>query len=193
VLAARTVETLTAALIHTEAAADQAGWDATPALIGLFDRTVTSRDHNIEIDPFPLDAATWQIPDPQRPGQNLPVPVVLQAITDTLASPAAPAWLRDWLRERGRTLIGFGFLCEGWVTSGYPGYRPGDLNAVPAMADAEVRILTACDTDGHFYQVTRERGANTPTVIVLTQPTPSIRATTVTNALYRLTAFADHR
>ena len=192
-LAASTVEALTAALAHTEAAAERAGWDRPPELIGLFDRPVTSTERDIEIDPFPLETSTWRIPDPHQPGHDLPVPAVLQAIADTLTPPTTPAWLPDWLHERGRTLIGFGFCCEGWATAGYPGYRPGDLNAVPAMADAEVRLLTACDTDGRFYQVMRVRGEHTTTVTVIDQPPPQVRATTVTDALYRLVAIAAGR
>src|SRR6266508_5761308 len=121
-LAASTVEALTAALAHTEAAAERAGWDGPPELIGLFDRAVTSTERDIEIDPFPLEASAWRIPDPHRPGHDLPVPAVLQAIADTLIPPTTPSWLPDWLHDRGRTLIGFGFCCEGWATAGYPGY-----------------------------------------------------------------------
>ena len=192
-LAASTVEALTAALAHTEAAAERAGWDRPPELIGLFDRPVTSTERDIEIDPFPMETSAWLIPDPHRPGHDLPVPAILQAIADTLTPPTTPAWLPDWLHERGRTPIGFGFCCEGWATAGYPGYRPGDLNAVPAMADAEVRLLTACDTDGRFYQVMRVRGQHTTTVTVVDQPPRQLRATTVTDALYRLVAIAAGR
>ncbi len=193
-LAPSTVEALTAALAHTEATADRAGWNGLPELIGLFDRPVTGTERDIEIDPFPLETSTWRIPDPHRPGHDLPAPLVLQAVADTLAPPNAPTrlpeWLPDWLHERGRILIGFGFCCEGWATSGYPGYRPGDLNAVPAMADAEVRILTACDTDGRYYQVMRVRGKDTATVTVDDEPPPQMRNSTVADALYRLVAIA---
>jgi 6-phosphogluconate dehydrogenase (decarboxylating) len=38
-------------------------------------------------------------------------------------------------------------ICEAYHSTFYPGYQPGDLNAVPAMADAEIRLVTALDVD----------------------------------------------
>ena len=61
------------------------------------------------------------------------------------------------------------------------------------MADAEVRLLTACDTDGRFYQVMRVRGQRTAAVTVVDQPPRQLCATTVTDALYRLVAIAAGR
>jgi hypothetical protein len=187
-MAPSTVQALAAALVRTETAAERAGWDAGPTLIGLFDRTVTTTDRTIEVDPFPLDPSTWRVPDPHRPGHHLPVPIVLQAIAHTLTSAKAPEWLPEWLCEHGRTLIGFAFCCEGWATSGFAGYRPGDLGAVPAMADAEVRALTAVDIDGRYYQVMRVRGEPTATLTTAEVPTAATRATIVVDALYRLAA-----
>ncbi len=181
-----TVQALAGALVHTESVAEQGGWDADPVLLGLFDGPVTGADRTIEIVPFPLDPAPWRIADPHRPGHNLPVPVVLQALAHTLTSAQAPDWLPDWLGELGRTLIGFAFCCEGWATAGFAGYQPGDLNAVPAMADAEVRVVTAVDVDGRYYQVLRVRGEDDATLTTAEVPTPSMRDTIVVDALYRL-------
>ena len=183
-----TVQALAGALMHTEASAEQAGWDADPVLLGLFDVPVSVTDRAIEVVTFPPDPATWRIPDPHRAGHNMPVPVVLQALAATLTSAQAPAWLPPWLRAHGRTLIGFAFCCEAWATSGFTGYEPGDLNAVPAMADAEVRTLTAVDVDGRFYQVLRVRGEDTATLTIAEVPTAAMRDTVVVDALYRLAA-----
>ena len=88
----------------------------------------------------------------------MPNVVVLQSIADILADGPRPADIGRWLHRPGLTFVGLGFCCEAWVTLGYQGDRYGDLNTVPAMADAEVRILVAVDIDERLYQVRRPRG-----------------------------------
>lgn len=157
------------------------GWDAGQAVLILFDDPAGTTAHT---DLLPFEPR-WTVPLPDGSG-NVPVPIVLRAFADIL-NPAALDWLPGWLRQNGRTLLGVAFLCEGWVTSGFTGYRYGDLNAVPAMADAEARILTAVDTDGRLYQLIRHRGQQ-PTLTVDTEPTPAQRDATITDAVYRLTS-----
>ncbi|MGI5214841.1 hypothetical protein [Plantactinospora sp. CA-290183] len=186
-LAPTTQESIVAALTHTENVVDQhAGWNVGPVLIGVFHQP--HRDGpRIEVVPFPLGPAIWTVAHPHRARTNLPVPMVLRAVVDVVASPLGSAWLPGWLHQDGRALLAVGFICEGWTTSGYTGYQYGDLDAVPAMADHEVRTVTAYDTDGRLYQIIRERGSQAE-VTVESQPALAQRHSHITDALYRLIA-----
>ncbi|MFC0532135.1 hypothetical protein [Phytohabitans kaempferiae] len=156
------------------------GWNGDPAVFGMFGDPTDTTAH-AEVLPF---EPNWTVPLPGRSG-NVPVPIVLRALADQLNT-NPPAWLSGWVRRNAGPLLGAAFLCEGWVTSGFAGYRYGDLNAVPAMADAEARILIAVDTDGRLYQLIRRRGEQ-PTLAVEIEPTRRQRDATVVDAVYRLT------
>ncbi len=177
-----TVKAIATELRRMEEAVERSiGWDAGQAVLILFDDPADTRAHT-DILPF---EPRWTVPLPDGSG-NVPVPIVLHAFADVL-NPTALDWLPGWLRQDGRTLLGVAFLCEGWVTSGFPGYRYGDLNAVPAMAEAEARFWTAVDTDGRLYQLVRRRGQR-PTLSVDAEPTPAQRDAALTDAVYRLTS-----
>lgn len=180
-----TVTMLTDALIRTEAVADQRGWNNPPALLGLFAHH-SPRLTAIEVTPYPIDPKVWRLPDPDQPGETLPPPVVLGSIAGTLATASARPRYASWLRRNGRRFLGAAFVCEAYHAAPYPGYEPGDLNAVPAMADAEIRLLTALDLDHRLYQITRTRGHDQPGTTVLHPAPPQHADTTIGEAMYAL-------
>jgi hypothetical protein len=184
-----TVEAIGWALQRYEATADDRGWDVDPELIAVFESALPQNGRPIEIETFPLGSDTWHMPDPTRPGHKLPSTFVLQAIASTLAA-EAPAWLSEWLHFDNRVFASFGFLFEGWQTSPYPGYKLGDLRATPAMAEHEVRIIAAYDTDGRYYQVRRIRGDDGSTAYRLNDPPESTRETNIVAALAHLVDIA---
>jgi hypothetical protein len=184
-LSTATVTMLTDVLIRTEALADQLGWNNPPVLLGLFayyTPTLTA----MEVKPFPIDPKVWQLPDPDRWGQTLPTPVVLGSIAGTLSTGSARQQYASWLRRGGRRFLGAGLICEAYHAAYYPGYQPGDLNAVPAMAEAEIRLLTALDVDDRLYQISRARGRDRPNVTVLGPAPPQHAETTIGEAMYAL-------
>lgn len=191
-LTPETVEALTAAMTTYERTVHSGGWDADPVLIGMFRATSAPTDRAIEVDPLPLAPRTWSIPDPFRPGHNLPPTFALQAVADILPTRGA-SWLDDWLYHEGRVLISIGFLFEGWRSRPYEGYRLGDLRDQPAMAEEEVRMLAANDLDGRHYQIARVRDGDEPAVHVDDDPSPSLRGSTIGLALTQLMKLADGR
>jgi hypothetical protein len=184
-----TVTMLTDVLIRTETLADQLGWNNPPVLLGLFAHN-TPAATAIEVKPYPIDPKVWQLPDPDHPGQSLPTPLVLGSIAGTLATGSARQQYASWLRRGGRRFLGAAFICEAYHTALYSGYRPGDLNAVPAMAEAEIRLLTALDVDERLYQISRARGHARPNATVLHPAPPQHAETTIGEAMYALVNLA---
>jgi hypothetical protein len=151
-----------AVLTGVESAADQYGWDQPPVVFGLFDRTdlatgAGSAVGALEVDPSLAAPDLWTASDSARPGESLPVPVVLRRFARQLATPHARVWLRDWLARDRRELVGFGLLFEGWAGPVTPGYRRGDLAKAPAVLRREVRIAATVDTDLGLHRVARVR------------------------------------
>ncbi|GIG63394.1 hypothetical protein Lfu02_77660 [Longispora fulva] len=180
---------ITTTLTDIEAFADaRLGWDAPPRAYGIFTQPDGGGRALLVAAPLPIRESQWHLPDPQRPGVNLSAALVLGGITFQLTEPGAPAWFGRWLTKNGRQLVATAFLFEGYTTSGYAGYTPGDLNEFPAMADAEVRIIAAIDIDGRVWQLVRRRGDSTPELTVMEQPPPEVNATNVIYALARLLA-----
>jgi hypothetical protein len=169
-----------------EADAETRGWDAPPVLLGLFDRSPSTRVQAIEVDPSLVPPDVWNLPDPTNPDHCLPAPVVLHLVAAQLSTPQVRPLMSQWLRRDGRTFLGFGLLAEAWQTANYHGYRSGDLNAVPAMADAEVRALTAIDVDERSYQLIRVRGRQQPAVSIQDSPLPLFWQTNIPDALRHL-------
>jgi len=184
-----TATMLTDALIRTEAVADQLGWNNPPVLLGLFAHhtpTLTA----IEVKPYPIDPKVWHLPDPDHAGQSMPTPLVLGSIAGTLATGQARPRYASWLRRGGHQFLGVAFICEAYHAALYSGYRPGDLNAVPAMAEAEIRLLTALDVDQRLYQISRARGQRQPHVTVLHPAPPQHAETTIGEAMHALVNLA---
>ncbi|MFG3701579.1 hypothetical protein ACGF5C_27260 [Micromonospora sp. NPDC047620] len=181
-LSAATAHALSEALIDTERAAEQVGWDAPPQLLGMFTRL----DTTIEIAPVPLHPETWRARDPLKPDAYIPVTAILDVLTAYFTAPLTPAWLSEWLHEDGRTPVGFAFLCEGRETLNSPGQRRSGLQAVANAGDNAIRSLSALDVDGRYYHVLRRRGSATASANTDHDPTPLIRQTTLGACLYRL-------
>jgi hypothetical protein len=123
---------------------------------------------------------------PDLPGPLLAGPIVLHLVAAHLSTPQIRPLIAQWVRRDGRELIGFAFLAEGWQSAGYDGYRYGDLNTVPAMADAEVRAVIAVDVDERGYQLVR--GQHPPPMSILTSPPPVFWQTNIPDALRQLVA-----
>ncbi|MFY1673968.1 hypothetical protein ACN27G_29115 [Plantactinospora sp. WMMB334] len=151
-----------AVLTQLESAADQYGWDQPPVVFGLFDRPDIANDAGPGLGALELDTTLaapdlWTEPDPARPDESLPAPVILQRFARQLATPPARVWLRDWLTRDRRALVGFGLVFEAWAGPVAPGYRRGDLANAPAALRREVRIAAAVDTDLGLHRVARVR------------------------------------
>jgi hypothetical protein len=179
-----TVAMLTDTLVRLEAVAERSGWNKPPVLSGLFTHHSPLMTA-VEVEPFPVHPKTWHLPDPDQPGETLPTAVILGTIADYLTRRARPGFAR-WLRPHRRQFLGVAFTCEAYSTSHYAGYRPGDLNQVPAMADNEVRLVTALDVDGRLYQITRVRGHDKPDVTVLHPAPTGYAETTIGEAMSNL-------
>lgn len=182
-----TVHAIRAALIGAEATVDDDGWDRPPLLLGLFTDQPEGQPPRVHLAEFPLPDR-WNVPIPGTSGATVPNAFVLQSIADILADGPRPAEVGQWLYRPGLTFVGMGFCCEAWMTRGYQGYRYGDLNAVPAMAVGEVRVLVAVDIDERLYQVRRTRGDTTVEITVDSDPAASARQGNIPDALYRLVA-----
>jgi hypothetical protein len=182
-----TVDAMAAAFLAAEADADQHP-DHSPVLFTVFDHTLTTGWHAVELDPTLASQRIWQLPDPHHPGRNLPPGLVLTALADHLTDPdpGLRSALTGWLSAGGRRCVGFAFLAEAWISPLYAGYLHGDLNDVPGMAEAELRVFAAVDTDRRLYQITRRLGAPTAEMSILDDPAPVIRDTVVVAALTRL-------
>jgi hypothetical protein len=176
---------LTATLTNAEHSADTRGWDALPELLGLFHTPALTGAPGLDIEALPIDESVWQPFDQIVPNLRLPYWVGLRAITEHLTSPPPPAWLPAWIRAGRRRLVGFAFLCEGLDThAADPAATRADRQ--PDVDGVQVRVLTACDIDGRYYQILRVRGASHPTVTVLADPPATVRATVIPDCLYRL-------
>jgi hypothetical protein len=184
-----TVAMLTDTLARLEAVAECSGWNKSPVLSGLFTHQSPLMTA-VEVEPFPVHPKTWHLPDPDRSGETLPTAMILGSIADYLTRRARPGFAR-WLRPHGRQFLGVAFTCEAYSTTHYAGYRPGDLNQVPAMADNEVRLVTALDVDGRLYQITRVRGHGKPDVTVLHPAPPECAETTIGEAMTNLVNLAQ--
>ncbi|MGH3680097.1 MAG: hypothetical protein ACRDT2_07580 [Natronosporangium sp.] len=179
------------ALARVEAADHTQGWDIEPILIGLFTRP-GERPNGllIEVDPGLFGPAIWHQSDPANPGHSLPMATVLDLMVRTVSAADQRTGFHDWLNPRSRTFLGFALLFVGWKTTPYHGYRHGDLNNVPAMAEVEVRVVAGLDLAGRYYQIHRGRG-ETVTAAAVIDPAPADLAhTNVGAALTRLVNLA---
>lgn len=173
---------ITAALTAVERDADDRGWDAQPALLGLFDTTCHRHAPRIGLRELPVDEAVWRLHEQTVPGLRLPYWVGLTAITEHLTAPNTVASLRQWARAEQRRLIGMAFLCEGLDTH---------ADSTPAHPDGlPVRALIGCDIDARHYQILRVRAAASTTTTVLDHPPASVRTTVIPMCLRRLLACA---
>ena len=182
-----TVHAIWTALAGAEATVDRDGWDRPPLLLGLFTDQPGGQPPRVHLAEFPLPDR-WNVPIPGTSGATVPNVFVLQSLADILAESPRSAEIGHWLHRPGLTFTGMGFCCEAWMTRGYQHYRYGDLNAVPAMADAEVRVLVAVDIDQRIYQVRRTRGDTTVEVTVDNEPAPEAWQANIPDALRRLVA-----
>ncbi|MGS2618069.1 hypothetical protein ACVCAH_26620 [Micromonospora sp. LZ34] len=123
-----------AALTAVEHDADVQGWDARPALLGLFDATTHRHQPRIDIDEIGVDPAFWRLHEQTVPGLRLPYWVGLKTLTAHLTAPDAPPWLARWAHTGQRRLAGLAFLAEGLDTSdtGRRDAAPHDLPTDPA-------------------------------------------------------------
>ncbi|MEV0734084.1 hypothetical protein [Polymorphospora sp. NPDC050346] len=175
-------------LVTIENTAEAFGWDAPPMLLGLFhDRTCDDAGPRLVVaEPVPYRPDIWHMPDPDQPGRALHPTVVLNRIADDIADTETRSRTTAWLEPRRRTFAGMAFAFEGWQFRPYADYRHGDINQVPAMADAEVRIVVAIDVDGGYYQVVRFRGDSRNSVTVHDEPPPDLLEADIPQAVTRL-------
>jgi hypothetical protein len=175
VLSTPTTDALAATLARFEARQEHGRTPAT--LLGLFRYNLGDHLRAIEAAPFPVPLSAIA---PHAGVDPLPAPVLLRilatALTSDKVSLRLSALLSIWLHE-GRQPIGFGFLHEA---------HPVEMLGGPAAAPrTPVRTLSACDTDGRFYRITRTRSAGAATT-VLDRPTNSMLDDPTASALYQL-------
>ncbi|MBM0273976.1 hypothetical protein [Micromonospora tarensis] len=169
----RRAAAITAALTGVEALADARGWDAVPALLGVFESTSHTRVGSLYVDELPIDSSIWRMH--AMPGARATAPywIGLRAITAVLTTAKAPE-LRAWTRAQIGPVLALAFLGEGLDTS--ESGRDASALGLPSPDDGiPVRALTACDVDGRHYQFLRYRGAATITSVVLDDPPAEIR------------------
>ncbi|MET7951033.1 hypothetical protein [Micromonospora sp. NPDC005324] len=170
----RRAAAITAALTAVEAFADERGWDALPALLGVFESTAHTGVGSLYVDELPIDSSIWRMHT--MPGARATVPywLGLRTITAVMTTAKAPE-LRAWTRAQIGPILALAFLGEGLDTS-ESGRRDATALGLPSTDDGiPVRALTACDVDGRHYQVLRHRGAATITSVVLDDPPAEIR------------------
>ncbi|MFJ6199153.1 hypothetical protein [Micromonospora sp. NPDC092111] len=179
---------VSAALNAVEAAAEARGWDAYPALLGLFDSTTNTEVGSIDVEELPIDRDVWRLHTIPGIRVTLPYHIGLRAITHTLTTVKAPQ-LRTWIRAQIGPLVAVAFLGEGLDTS--DAGRHAAAHGLPADPDGvPVRALTAYDIDGRFYQMLRVRGADTTTTTIQDDPSAQMQATAIAASLRRLLAAA---
>ncbi|MEU8299711.1 hypothetical protein AB0C04_20860 [Micromonospora sp. NPDC048909] len=176
-----------AALTAVEHDADSRGWDASPALLGLFDATTDHHEPRFEIDELAVDPAFWWLHAQTVPGMRLPYWIGLKTLTAHLTADDAQPRLARWAHAGQRRLVGLAFLAEGLDTSD-AGRRAAATHGLPDDPDGvPVRAVTACDNDGRHYQILRLRSAaTTTTTVVLDDPPARVRATVIPACLHRL-------
>ncbi|MFF0371217.1 hypothetical protein [Micromonospora sp. NPDC005087] len=180
------VAAIRAALTAVEHDADTRGWDAQPALLGLFDATTHRHQPRIDIDALTVDPAFWWLHAQTVPGMRLPYWVGLKTLTTHLTAPEAAPLLTRWAHTGQRRLLAMAFLGEGLDTSD-AGRRTAAAHGLPADdEEIPVRALTACDIDGRHYRILRYRGLDTTTTLVLDDPPAQVRATVIPACLRRL-------
>lgn len=164
-----------------EEKAHSIGWDAPPVLLTLFHRQLVENSplHVLEVElaPFELDL---------NDGASHRLADVLNLLTEFLSTPEPAPELRTWLDSTQRTFIGLALVCEGFRYVPYEGYVYGDMSRTPPMADAEVRLVAAIDTDGRLYEVIRTRGEDQHQFTVHDTLTPEQLADAIPDALSRL-------
>ncbi|MDZ5447272.1 hypothetical protein U2F26_31960 [Micromonospora sp. 4G57] len=175
-----------AALTAVEHDANTRGWDALPALLGLFDVTTHRHQPRIDIDALSVDPAFWWLHAQTVPGMRLPYWVGLKTLTAHLTAAEGAPLLAQWAHTGQRRLLGMAFLGEGLDTSD-AGRRAAAAHGPPLDDDGvPVRALTACDIDGRHYQILRYRGVGTTRTLVLDDPPARVRATVIPACLRRL-------
>jgi hypothetical protein len=157
------------------------GWDAPPVLLTLFHRQLVDDSPlhllEVEVAPFTLDLNS---------GASHRLADVLNLLTEFVTTPEPAPELRNWLDGTQRTFVGFALVCEGFRYTPYEGYVYGDVNRTPSMADAEVRLVAAIDTDGRYYEVIRTRGEDQHQFAVHDTLTPELLADAIPDTLSRL-------
>ncbi|MFC4148030.1 hypothetical protein ACFO0M_17380 [Micromonospora mangrovi] len=175
-----------AALTAVERDADTRGWDALPALLGLFDATTHRHQPRIDTDALTIDPAFWWLHAQTIPGMRLPYWVGLKTLTTHLTTAESAPLLTEWARAGQRRLLGMAFLGEGLDTSD-AGRRQAAAQGLPTPEEGiPVRAVTACDVDGRHYQILRYRGLDTTTTVVLDDPPARVRATVIPACLRHL-------
>lgn len=177
---------ITTVIGRAEAAAHELGWDGEPVLFGLFDHRGPDGP-TLELDHGLAGPGLWQAPDPHRPGNTLPVTTVLHRYAHDLTAVAARPWLRDFVHQHGRHLVGVALLFEGWAGWAPPDtYRHGDLARLPARLRREARLVAATDIDGGLHRVLRYRDTALPTVSYWPRIPPRLRQRRVVTGLRAL-------
>ncbi|MGC5054951.1 hypothetical protein ACLQ2S_26300 [Micromonospora sp. DT48] len=170
-----------------EEKAEDLGWDVPPVLFALFHRQLVKGSplHLIEVEasPFALDL---------KPGSDSSLAGVLNLLVGFISIPENAPGLTEWLDATHRTFVGYALVCEGFQYTPYADYAYGDINMVPAMADAEVRIVVAIDTDGRCYETRRVRGEGPQPITVHDGLTPQLLAGAIPDVLSRLVTATHH-
>lgn len=170
-----------------EEKSEDLGWDCPAVLLTLFYRQLVTGSplHLIEVEasPFALDL---------EPGSESGLAGVLNLLVGFISISENAPELKDWLDPTHRTFVGYALVFEGIQYTPYADDAYGDINAVPAMADAEVRIVVAIDTDGRCYEARRIRGRGPQPVEVHDTLTPELLAGAIPDVLSRLVT-ATHR
>ncbi|MEU7171516.1 MULTISPECIES: hypothetical protein [Micromonospora] len=175
---------VTAALSAVEALADAQGWDAHPALLGLFDTTAHTGVGSLDVEELPIDPSVWQLHATPGARVSLPYWIGLGATAETLTTVKALE-LRQWTRAQLGPLVAMAFLGEGLDTSDN-GRQAAAALGLPADPDGiPVRAVTAYDLDGRVYQLVRKRGAAT-TSVTMDGPTSQMHPSVIAASLRRL-------
>ncbi|WBB52403.1 hypothetical protein [Verrucosispora sp. WMMD573] len=170
-----------------EEKAEHLGWDAPPVLLALFHRHLVTGSplHLIEVEPSPFALDL-------QPGSNSGLTGVLNLLAGFICIPENAPELNDWLDATHRTFVGYALVFEGFQYTPYADYTYGDINTVPAMADAEVRLVVAIDTNGRRYETRRIRGEGPQPITVHDALTPNRLAGAIPDVLSRLVTATHH-
>ncbi|RNH99680.1 hypothetical protein EEZ25_22100 [Micromonospora aurantiaca] len=180
---------VTTALTTVEALADAQGWDACPAVLGLFDSTSHTGVGNLDVEELPIDPSVWQLHAVLGTRLKLPYRIGFHAVVDVLTTVKVTE-LRAWAHAQLGPLLAVAFLGEGLDTS-ESGRRDAAALGLPVDDDGiAVRSLTARDVHGRRYQILRYRGAATTTGVVLDHAPAQPRDRGIYGDLRRLLAAA---
>ncbi|MBU8857744.1 MULTISPECIES: hypothetical protein [unclassified Micromonospora] len=105
---------VTTALTTVEALADAQGWDAYPAVLGLFDSTSHTGVGSLDVEELPIDPRVWQLHAGLGPRLKLPYQIGFHAVVDVLATAKVTA-LRAWVHAQPGPCSPWRFSVKDWT------------------------------------------------------------------------------